>query len=131
MNWISTCIAACLFGMPVQAQVANTGEETFLRYCATCHGIDAGGNGPMASVLLPSPSDLTGLKAGNEGVFPMMRVISRIDGRDPMVAHGSPMPVYGEFFEGRGETIRVETGELMMTSQPIIDLVTYLEGLQK
>jgi hypothetical protein len=64
-------------------------------------------------------------------VFPLMRVISRIDGRDPLVAHGSTMPVYGKFFEGRGETIRVETGELLMTSQPIIDLVRYLEGIQE
>lgn len=50
---------------------------------------------------LVSP-DLTGLTERNEGAFPFVRVISWIDERDLLVAHGSQMPVYGEFFEGRG-----------------------------
>ena len=116
---------------PVQAQDSATGEELFTRYCATCHGIEAKGDGPMNSVLVIQPTDLTKLSSENAGTFPRIRVIGRIDGRDPLVSHGSPMPIFGQFFEGRGETMRGEDGVLIMTSQPVIDLVAYLEGVQE
>ena len=50
------------------AQDAKTGEELYLHHCATCHGIDAMGQGPMAAVLVVQPSDLTTL-SNEEGVF--------------------------------------------------------------
>lgn len=113
------------------AQDATEGAEIFRLYCTGCHGLTAEGNGSVASILTIQPTDLTVLAAENGGEFPISRVIARIDGRDPLVAHGSPMPVFGEWFEGRGETIRSETGERIMTSQPIIDLLTYLQQLQR
>ena len=86
----------------------------------------------MAAILLLQPPDLTGLVARNDGVFPMKRVVMRIDGRDPLVAHGSPMPVYGDFFEGvQGVMLKAETGQPVMVSQPIADLVAYLQGVQR
>ena len=115
----------------VQAQDAVEGGELFMQYCATCHGVAATGDGPMNSVLIIQPTDLTRLAAENGGTFPIARVVARIDGRDPLVSHGSPMPIYGQFFEGRGKTIRDEDGVMIMTSQPVIDLVTYLEGMQE
>ena len=85
----------------------------------------------MASVLLIQPSDLTELKAGNEGTFPLLRVVRRIDGRDPLVSHGSPMPVYGDFFEGDDTALKTASGQPLMTSRAIADLVAYLEELQE
>ena len=114
-----------------QAQDAAQGGEVFMQYCATCHGVEARGDGPMNSVLVIQPTDLTQLAAENGGTFPTSRVVARIDGRDPLVSHGSPMPIYGQFFEGRGKTIRGEDGVMIMTSQPVIDLVAYLEGMQE
>jgi mono/diheme cytochrome c family protein len=116
---------------PVFAQDAAEGQAIFERYCATCHGVDAKGDGPMSSVMIIEPTDLTVLAAENGGVFPSAWVIGRIDGRDPLVSHGSPMPIFGQFFEGRGETMRGEDGVLIMTSQPVIDLVAYLDGVQE
>lgn len=113
------------------AQDAREGEALFIRYCATCHGATAQGGGPMSSVLIIQPTDLTKLASENDETFPRIRVIGRIDGRDPLVSHGSPMPVFGSLFDGRGETLRGEDGVLVMTSQPVIDLVTYLESLQE
>lgn len=129
---LRTVIAAlCVLAGPVSAQDVEMGREDYLHYCAACHGQDATGNGPMAlSPMLPPP-DLTELSALNKGVFPIFDVIARIDGRDPLVAHGSPMPVYGDFFEGKGVTVRDETGVLVMTSQAIVDLVAYLQSIQK
>ena len=115
----------------VAAQDAAEGEAIYRFYCATCHGVTAEGNGPMSPSLVVQPADLTQLTAGNGGVFPTTRVVMRIDGRDPLVAHGSAMPVYGDFFEGTDVATKAETGQPIMTSQPVVDLLAFLNGLQK
>ncbi|SLN20137.1 c-type cytochrome [Ruegeria meonggei] len=111
------------------AQDTETGAELYQHYCATCHGIDATGHGPMAGVLVIQPVDLTKL-AGDNGVFPTARVVARIDGRDPLVSHGSPMPVYGPYFDGQDTSMKTPEGQPILTSQPIVDLVAFLETLQ-
>ncbi|WP_377190063.1 c-type cytochrome [Ruegeria meonggei] len=111
------------------AQDTETGAELYQHYCATCHGIDATGHGPMAGVLVIQPVDLTKL-AGDDGVFPSARVVARIDGRDPLVSHGSPMPVYGPYFDGQDTSMKTPEGQPILTSQPIVDLVAFLETLQ-
>lgn len=117
-------------GAGALAQDAAEGRAIFERHCATCHGLKAAGNGPMAPVLLVQPTDLTTLAANNEGEFPVVRVIQRIDGRDPLVSHGSPMPVYGDFFEGDDTALKAPSGQPIMTSRAIVDLVAYLEAIQ-
>lgn len=83
----------------------------------------------MAGVLVIQPTNLTEL-SGQDGTFPTARVVARIDGRDPLVSHGSPMPVYGPYFEGQDTAIKAPTGQPILTSMPIADLVAYLETLQ-
>ena len=112
------------------AQDASAGAEIYARHCASCHGIDGSGDGPMSPVLLIQPSDLTTLTERYNGTFPKERVVMRIDGRDPLVSHGSPMPVYGDFFEGEDIILKTETGQPVLTSVPVADLLAYLEGLQ-
>lgn len=116
-----------------QAQDADVdaGRETYERYCAACHGLEGTGHGPMRAVLTLHPADLTALTAGNGGTFPLDRVVRRIDGRDPLVSHGSPMPIYGGFFEGRDVAMKTESGQPILTSQPVVDLVAYLQSLQQ
>ena len=41
------------------------------------------------------------------------------------------MPVYGDFFEGTDAATKAETGQPIMTSQPIVDLLAYLQTLQQ
>lgn len=113
------------------AQDLDAGERLYELHCASCHGLEADGTGPMAPVLLLQPTDLTLLEVENDGVFPRVRVVMRIDGRDPLVSHGSPMPVYGYFFEGDDQAMKAETGQPIMTSRAIVDLVGYLESLQQ
>lgn len=122
--------ALALSAMPSLAADIDKGADLFRANCATCHGIEATGNGPMAGVLVIQPADLTRLAASNGGVFPTDRVVRRIDGRDPLVSHGSPMPIFGQFFEGKDAAIKTPAGQPIMTSQPIADLVAYLETLQ-
>ena len=47
------------------------GKDLFKSYCASCHGLDARGKGPMAAVLLVPPSDLRRISIRNHDVFPM------------------------------------------------------------
>jgi len=111
------------------AQDVETGADLYQHYCATCHGIDATGHGPMAGVLVIQPTNLRALSDA-EGVFPTARVVARIDGRDPLVSHGSPMPVYGPYFDGQDTSMKTPDGQPILTSQPIVDLVAYLQTLQ-
>jgi mono/diheme cytochrome c family protein len=129
---ITGAIALSLAALSARAEESSValrrGAELYAVHCATCHGIEATGRGPMAGVLVIAPSDLTALSAA--GVFPVERVVRRIDGTDPLVSHGSAMPVYGPFFEGKGRALRLPDGRQIMTSQPIADLLAYLETLQ-
>ena len=112
------------------AQDAQLGERLYDRYCSACHGATGAGDGPMTRVLTPRPPDLRHLAAQNDGTFPRRRVVWRIDGRDPILAHGNEMPVYGELLAGEVLDIRDETGETLHSTQPMADLLAWLESLQ-
>ena len=112
------------------AQDLATGAALYRKHCATCHGVEATGQGPMAGVLVIKPVDLAALTRDNGGVFPTARVVARIDGRDPLVSHGSPMPVYGHFFEGNDTALKTPAGQPIMTSESIVDLVAFLQSVQ-
>ncbi len=131
MTAIATCVAATLAAGQAVADDISEGRETFWRYCSSCHGEDADGMGPMRPVLIVPPKDLTVLTEENDGTFPLERVIHRIDGRDPLVSHGSEMPVYGDFFnEGGRVTLEAGSGENVETSGVVAHLVAYLRSIQ-
>lgn len=129
---ITRLAVLCLLAAPAFAQDADIGRSHYFTHCATCHGLEGSGDGPMAGILTIPPTDLTELSIQNGGVFPMIRVVERIDGRDPLVAHGSPMPVYGDYFESSFDVpIKAPSGQPILTSQPVIDLVAYLREIQR
>ena len=101
------------------------GGDLFRFYCASCHGCDAKGKGPVAPALVNVPTDLTQLSASNGGVFPRERITAVLSGRGrPVPAHGSSdMPVWGPIF--RGLDTRAGYDEIR-----IANLVTYLESIQ-
>ncbi|NIZ62707.1 cytochrome C [Sedimentitalea sp. CY04] len=113
------------------AQDADTGADLFQHFCAACHGEDAKGGGPMASVLLVQPANLTTLSARNGGEFPLERVASRIDGRDPIVSHGSEMPVFGWLFQDEPVALKLPTGQPMLANRPVVDLITWMQSIQE
>ena len=124
----STALLTC---GTAQSQDAGIGAELYLQHCATCHGVALDGKGPMAPALLLQPPALSDLSARHGGTFPMTRVVMRIDGRDPLISHGSPMPVYGPFFDGNDVALKAESGQPIMTSRPVADLVAYLRVIQE
>ncbi len=130
--WQYLIMVAGLVAGPVFAEgVVVSGEALYRAHCAVCHGIEATGHGPMVTVMTVQPADLTRLTQRYDGVFPLERVAARIDGRDPLVSHGSDMPVYGQFFQGKDVALKTDAGQPLMTSQPIADLVAWLRTIQK
>ena len=76
------------------------GRDLYLRFCASCHGIEGRGNGPVSRQLKVKPTDLTVLSKNNNGAFPFDQVMTSIDGTRIVGTHGeAKMPVWGEVFE--------------------------------
>jgi mono/diheme cytochrome c family protein len=75
------------------------GPALYKAYCASCHGADAKGYGPMMEFLKVSPSDLTRISVHYEGTFPLTRIERIISGEDQLSGHGTrEMPVWGPIF---------------------------------
>lgn len=72
------------------------GKALYRQYCSACHGLDANGQGPLATVLSPPPPNLTLLGDKYGLPLPKARLAEFIDGRREVRAHGSSdMPVWG------------------------------------
>ncbi|MEX0600416.1 MAG: cytochrome c, partial [Rhodothermales bacterium] len=104
------------------------GEQSFMAYCASCHGSDGTGTGPVAEVMTTVPADLTQLRARYGGTFPADSVYAYIDGRQDVQAHGTrEMPVWGNVWsEADGEPVDREEVDLR-----IRELVEYIRTLQE
>jgi mono/diheme cytochrome c family protein len=87
-------------GFAAAAQAEDfVGKSEFQSSCASCHGTDAKGKGPVSDQLKIPPPDLTMLAKNNNGVFPTDAVYETIDGLKKIPAHGTrEMPVWGERF---------------------------------
>jgi hypothetical protein len=108
-------VAALVIGGPAYAFDAVTledysGSELFDRFCASCHGSQARGDGPVARSLNVAVPDLTTIGA-RYGEFPTARIRDVIDGRGiDMQAHGTrTMPVWGyEFWVEEGADVNAQ-----------------------
>ncbi len=80
---------------PQAQQRVDVGKREFESNCASCHGRDGKGSGPISDLLRRSPPDLTQLAKKNGGVLPMNRLYEVIDGSN-VPGHGTrDMPVWG------------------------------------
>ena len=130
---LATALAAAL-SVPASAQDAEIGQDLYNQYCATCHGEDGAGQGPLTEILMEKPSDLRKLAAENAaapGTFPMLEVIHIIDGRSGVRAHGGPMPTYGNIFMTDSESARERMGAVLETRGRILSLAMFLESIQQ
>jgi mono/diheme cytochrome c family protein len=107
------------------------GRGTYMRDCAVCHGKDAKGDGPYASMLTKKPSDLTQIAKANNGVFPAPRIARIIDGREEVAAHGTrDMPIWGERF-GAASRAAGSNVAPSVARQRIQLLLQYLNSIQE
>ena len=83
---------------PARAAEPMSGAQLFRTHCASCHGENATGAGPISARLRNAVPDLTTFSARNGGMFPAERVRQMVEGRGP-AAHGDrSMPVWGDVF---------------------------------
>lgn len=112
------------------AQDAERGRNLFLDHCATCHGREAQGDGPMSGLLSIPPADLSILAFRNGGTFPVASIVRRIDGESEVLAHGGPMPLFGLVLQGPSGIVVSKDGSEVIASEAIVDIVTWLEEIQ-
>lgn len=99
LKWLLIAGLAGVFAGGVHAEDRDVGWAEFKASCASCHGQDGKGNGPISGQLKVPPADLTILAKKNNGVFPVGAVYEAIDGSKLVAAHGTrEMPIWGERF---------------------------------
>jgi mono/diheme cytochrome c family protein len=99
VKWLTIVGLTAGFAAAAQAEDVDNGKSEFRSSCASCHGADAKGKGPVSDQLKIPPPDLTMLASNNNGVFPTNAVYETIDGSKTIGAHGTrEMPIWGERF---------------------------------
>lgn len=95
-------------------QVAE-GGKLYQHYCASCHGLDGRGSGPVTPALKTIPPDLTRIEKKG-GRFPAEELQKAIAGQNGVNVHGTnEMPVWGT----------------VLPKKEIASLVKYLESIQR
>ena len=106
-----------------------SGEELYLRFCASCHGSEAMGDGPVSRSLNVAVPDLTRITS-RYGEFPAGMIRDIIDGRGiDKRAHGTrEMPVWGyEFWVEEGGDVNAQKA----VRDAISKLVEHLRSIQR
>jgi len=117
-------------GSPASAEdlTGYTGPQLYSQFCASCHGRQGHGDGPVASSLKVEVPDLTRIAARQGGKFPDDKIRAIIDGRTILMAHGSrTMPIWGMAFRvASGQTPQAE----FQTQAMIGQLMEFLRSIQ-
>jgi mono/diheme cytochrome c family protein len=124
----SLMLAGSAQGIEYDLFFAEMGEPVFKRYCASCHGTEAQGDGPSARILKVPPPDLTRIAERRKGEFATAEIGRFIDGRFDTPSHGTrDMPIWGTRL---AEAIpEPGLGEEVVRGQIFI-LLEYLKSIQ-
>jgi len=118
-------------GLAQEQEVIEAGKQEFQRSCATCHGVDAKGDGPSASMLNAKPADLTQLSKNHGGTFLFWQTYDKIEGSKEFVirGHGTrEMPIWGERFHfDKDASEQYQMG----VRGRLLSLVYYLQSIQE
>lgn len=117
-----------------QAQI-DLGKLEFSDNCASCHGIDGKGNGPLVWLLQKTPPDLSQLAKKNGGVLPVNRMYAVIEGTAAVPSHGvRDMPVWGrDCSVEESQRLREARGNYdsaAVVRARILTLIEYISRLQ-
>jgi mono/diheme cytochrome c family protein len=122
------CAVAPAWAQTAEEKLAAAGREDYLQYCASCHGTDGKGGGPIAGDLSVAPADLTQIDSRHGGVFPQAMIAEFIDGRRRVRAHGpANMPVWGHRFDREAPT--APAGDIAIRGRVML-LIEYLRSIQ-
>lgn len=124
---ISLIFALALTSFAFAEATLPDGRDLFLRHCSICHGDEArGGQGNTR----PSAPDLTKIAERRGSVWPMLEIMSIIDGYTKETEPRADMPVIFEMTGGA--QIAFDTGNGITVAVPanLIAVVQYLESVQ-
>jgi mono/diheme cytochrome c family protein len=115
-------------GSAVGAAEVDAGRELYVQYCSSCHGEAGRGNGPVSAYLKIKVPDLTLLRKNNKGIYPMDEVMSAIDGRRTVRAHGDrKMPVWGEVFRKEAEGRKYAELQALLKAKLIAEYIANIQ----
>ena len=102
LAWLALVLV--LSGSVLAQELTGLGERgLYERFCASCHGVEGRGDGPVAEAFTARVPDLTRLAERAGGEFPAERVRLTIDSGAVDAYGPRHMPVWGYVF-------RVEEG---------------------
>lgn len=105
---------------------AVKGQITYVRYCVSCHGESARGDGPLANDMRVRVPNLTELTSRHAGSYPFDQVTAIIRSGKVVRGHGTlDMPAWGDAFK------KTEGTEEKSVDAVIRNLNHYLWSLQK
>jgi mono/diheme cytochrome c family protein len=112
----------------VNRTAATSGRQMYASYCASCHGMDGRGNGPVAVMLKKQPADLSALSRNNGGRFPSEHVETVLEFGAENMAHGTiEMPVWGPVLGKMDVSVPVQS----MRQLRVSNLTRYIESMQE
>jgi cytochrome c1 len=128
MKRILLLIPILFVGSSLDAQ--SVGETLFKENCVSCHGFTGQGDGPLSAGLGTAPADLTQIASRRDGVWPMLEVMSILDGYLKATNPREDMPIVEDLLDN--DMVEFDTGNGLTALVPIklIEVVNYLESLQ-
>ena len=111
-------------------EAESTGKTLFQMNCVACHGSAGRGDGPVAPSLATRPADLTKIAARRGGVWPMLEVMSIIDGYSRNTLPREDMPVFEKFLDNEMVEFDTGNGVNILVPTKMIDIANFLETLQ-
>jgi mono/diheme cytochrome c family protein len=102
-----------------------SGFDIYRAHCASCHGLEGKGDGPVAAALTTKMPDLSTISQRSGGVFPVARVRKVISGDEVILGHGTrEMPIWGPIFHQVQQDR--DYGEVRLQN-----ITNYLKSIQK
>ena len=111
--WIAiTALAALTLGVTLSAHA--DGKATYDLYCASCHGVEGSGDGPVAGALTPKPTNFQDPSYWERlGPGGDIRILKSIKKGGGATDHSTNMPAW----------------EPVLTDDQVRDIITYLRRL--
>ena len=143
VKWLIITSLTAGFAAAAQAEDVDIGKSEFQSSCASCHGTDAKGKGPVSDQLKIPPPDLTMFAKNNNGVFPTNAVYETIYGSKTIPAHGTrEMPIWGRtstplstcrtiFDPSYWKMAGQEQSPEVVVRTRILAVIDYLNGVQQ
>ena len=118
----------CVMPLPLSADDhVSEGRALYFQHCAVCHGQDARGGHIIGDTAVP---DLTRIADRRDSVWPMLEIMSIIDGYTKATEPRADLPVVDVLTQGPQVEFETGNGRPVRVPANLLALVNYLESIQ-